>query len=209
MAATLVQLILCAVLIGTSFFLVVRIGTDEVHMQRVLSASFDIFTNETLRTYDGQIPIVSCPLGHYRPASNLRSNKAADGSTFLSSNLDSNTGTEIHASKLNGQRQDGCVACSRGKYGSETGLISEKCSGFCPPGTYGDKTGLKSMEECQLCPPGTYTEQRGTTGSTTSNRCHLCPVGKYSDTSGNTRRSSCIPCPHGYHGWQCDRTIAK
>eukprot|EP01038_Epipyxis_sp_PR26KG_P010139 gene10139-13639_t len=143
---------------------------------RSLSATVDLITSESIKTVDGVIPEVSCPLGTYRPT----------GSTVLV--------------RVSGQRQDGCKPCPRGRYGDKSGLLSVKCSGSCPPGTYSDVVGLKSISDCKKCAPGKYGVKTGLT----SDKCTAnCPNGKYSDTEGNIALSSCKDCPPNYFHWQC------
>jgi len=154
------------------------IGSDLVeHTSRMLSLEFDMTTHQYLRTTDGVIPEVSCPLGHYRPS----------GSTLLY--------------RVSGQRQDGCRPCPKGRYGGTVGLKTASCSGACPIGTYGDEVGLEDISDCQACPPGTYGIYSGMTTSKCSGEC---PKGYYSDTYG---ASTCIKCPLHYHGWQCSKDI--
>mmetsp|Transcript_7599 Transcript_7599/g.11343 ORF Transcript_7599/g.11343 Transcript_7599/m.11343 type:complete len:178 (+) Transcript_7599:147-680(+) len=148
---------------------------------RKLSENTDFYTKENVRTVNGQIPLVSCPLGYYRLQ------------------VDHNPLT------VSSQRQDGCVPCSRGKYGDTMGLVTYRCTGVCPAGKYSDQVGLKSKEECKLCPPGTYGSQ---SGLKTSKCTKKCPPGRYSDTYGNTELSSCKICPPNYFQWQCKYEIS-
>ncbi len=39
--------------------------SDQVSASRMLSSTTDYFTGENLRTIEGQIPLVSCPLGYH------------------------------------------------------------------------------------------------------------------------------------------------
>lgn len=103
--------------------------------------------------------------------------------------------------RVSGQRQDGCLPCPRGRYGSTVGLKTHSCSGACPIGTYSDKVGLESITDCQKCPPGTYGLY---SGLTTAKCSGVCPAGTYSDEPGS---SSCKKCPLHYHGWQCSKDV--
>eukprot|EP01040_Poterioochromonas_malhamensis_P010769 gene10769-11738_t len=147
--------------------------TKESFVRRSLSATVDLNTGENVKTVNGTIPEVSCPLGTYRPS----------GSTVLR--------------RVSGQRQDGCQRCPKGRYGDKMGLTHPSCSGVCPVGTYGDEDGLKSKKECKLCPPGTYGTRSGLTTATCSG---LCPKGTYSDSYGSRK---CKKCPPNYNMWQC------
>lgn len=131
---------------------------------RRLSQQFDWFTGKPVQTYNGQVPIISCPVGTYHAKgtpSNLR------------------------------QRQDGCIMCPRGRYGATTGLTDSSCTGPCPLGTYRDEPGGTSLLSCQLCPPNTYGT---TTGLTTAACSATCPLGTYSDVPGQTSKAACITC---------------
>jgi hypothetical protein len=97
---------------------------QEQRITRKLSATTDPVSGQTVRTYNGIVPIESCPIGYYRPL----------GST--SRNM------------VTGQRLDGCLACPRGTYGQA--ITGTPCV-LCPIGTYGDETGLTSVRECQVC----------------------------------------------------------
>ena len=39
-------------------------ASDQVSASRMLSSNTDYYTGENLRTVEGQIPLVSCPLGY-------------------------------------------------------------------------------------------------------------------------------------------------
>ena len=143
------------------------------HQLRRLSSAVDINTGENLRTINGTIPEVSCPLGHYRPS----------GSTKLF--------------RVSGNRQDGCFPCPKGRYGDSMGLKHSSCTAACPVGTYSGKVGLKSIDECMKCPKGTFGKNRGLTTSECSG---VCPRGKYTDKEGSP---SCKVCPKKYYMHQC------
>lgn len=64
---------------------------DVGMLTRSLSAKIDLITGENIVTYDGKVPITSCPLGKFRPL------------------------TGVLPTVLVGQRTDGCVACPRGR----------------------------------------------------------------------------------------------
>lgn len=140
---------------------------------RRLSIAVDINTGENLRTINGTIPEVSCPLGHYRPS----------GSTKLF--------------RVSGNRQDGCFPCPKGRYGDSVGLKHSSCTASCPIGTYSDRLGLTSVSECSKCPKGTFGKNRGLTTSECSG---VCPKGRYTDKEGSI---SCKLCPKNYYMHQC------
>lgn len=76
-----------------------------------------------------------------------------------------------------------CTQCPRGRYGSETNLISGACTAPCPAGRYNDILGAKSLADCQFCPAGTY----GTSSGQQTSKCTTyCPKGKYSPLIGQT-----------------------
>ena len=150
------------------------------YLQRVLSLSKDWFTGQSVVTYNGQVPFVSCPLGTYRPS----------GSTNLR--------------MVSGQRDDGCWSCPRGKYGSTTGLTNSGCTGQCPKGTWSSNVGLTDISQCELCPLGTY----GSTSGLRTRACTAgCPTGKYNKNPGSYSISDCILCPTGYESAQCHWVI--
>ena len=97
---------------------------EEERISRQLSAATDPVSGQTVQTYNGIVPIETCPIGYYRPL----------GST--SRNM------------ITGQRLDGCLACPRGTYGQT--VTGTPCV-LCPIGTYGDETGLTSIRQCQVC----------------------------------------------------------
>lgn len=105
---------------------------------------------------------------------------------------------------ITGQRQDGCEACPRGKYGAQEGLTSPLCTAPCPAGKYSDILGITGPMECKLCAPGKYASQ---SGSSTHHCTAKCTVGKYSNIWGATKKSDCKECPTGYRGWQCTWAI--
>ena len=137
---------------------------------RKLSLDYDLFTEESVKTFNGVPPQTSCPIGHYR-----------DGTS-------------------RGPREDGCLKCPRGRYGSTTGLTSASCTKPCPAGRYSFKEGITSDSECFLCPLGRYGSQFGLTSAACDARC---PTGRYTSTTGNTRIGDCKTCPPGYRGYQC------
>mmetsp|Transcript_6606 Transcript_6606/g.18808 ORF Transcript_6606/g.18808 Transcript_6606/m.18808 type:complete len:124 (-) Transcript_6606:599-970(-) len=87
------------------------VGSTESHGRKMLSNDVSWVTGEGVRTSNGAVPLVSCPVGMYR--------------------------TEVTGDNLNratGQRVDGCRFCPRGRYGSVAGLVSSSCSAACPRG---------------------------------------------------------------------------
>ena len=46
------------------YFIPLIKASDQVSASRMLSSNTDYYTGENLRTVDGQIPLVSCPLGY-------------------------------------------------------------------------------------------------------------------------------------------------
>lgn len=141
---------------------------------RKLSLDYDLFTEEKVKTFNGVPPRTSCPLGYWRNGLN------------------------------GGPREDGCVKCGRGRYGSSTGLTSETCTGNCPRGKYSFKEGITSESECFLCPLGRFGRSEGLKSAECSGRC---PAGKYTSTTGNDKLSACKPCLPGYRGYQCTWAI--
>ena len=100
-----------------------RFIRNDERITRKLSASTDPVSGQTVRTYNGIVPIESCPIGYWRPL----------GST--SRNM------------VTGPRLDGCLACPRGTYGQTT--TGTPCV-LCPIGTYGDEVGLTAITQCQV-----------------------------------------------------------
>ena len=112
-------------------------ATKDTNIWRRLSATFDLFTNETVRTYNGDIPLVSCPKGYYRPTSNLRSiethyGAAKSSNIFLKMDRQKVDPTYKGTVGSYGNRYDGCVACPRGRYGDTSGLLTKFCTADCP-----------------------------------------------------------------------------
>jgi len=149
--------------------------------RRRLSAKVDWFSGESLVTVNGMVPAVLCPAGTFRPP----------GSTKLQ--------------MVTGQRDDGCLPCPRGRFGSTTGLVSPACTGPCPLGKYGSQIGLASAASCQLCPPGRFGAGTGLTGAscTGTKCCTACAAGKYSIVEGATSIQSCLTCPPEFRAWGC------
>ncbi len=140
-------------------------------IKRRLTLDKDWNTGVSVRTTNGVVPWVPCPTGYYRIVKNP---------------------------KLN-HREDGCILCPRGRYGSTIGLTSSMCSGPCPRGRYGDFKGASSPDDCALCPFDTY----GPTEGSTNPRCTRCPDGFYNPNTGSTSLSACVKCPPNYFGNQC------
>ena len=154
-------------------------GLEE--SRRKLRNRFDWRTSETLTTYNGIVPQVTCPMGTYRP----------QGSTKLV--------------MITGQREDGCVPCPRGRYGQTEGLESASCTGPCPVGRFSEQLGLISKDDCELCPAGRVGANSGLTTRDCSGNC---PAGKYSSKTGATATRDCLNCPTGYRGWQCKSDLS-
>jgi len=115
------------------------------------------------------------------------------------------------ASAINEQT---CFGCSKGKYSSEFGLMSnDQCKGRCPAGTfssesgqatsatcsgrcsagrYSNEVGRDSNEQCKVCRAGTFSSE---TGQTTSDTCQRCNAHYYSSETGS---NSCTRCPSGW-----------
>jgi hypothetical protein len=147
---------------------------------RLLSLKADWFTSETISTYDGEVPRTSCPVGKYRvtSGSNLVSNK--------------------------GLREDGCIFCPRGKFGSTTGLSSALCTGSCPKGRYSDRIGLTTANDCKPCAVGRYGSSLGlTTAACTAS----CATGYYTSATGSEASTSCIKCPTGFSAYPCGQVM--
>ncbi len=131
----------------------------------------DWFTDENIRTINGKIPLTSCPQGHYR----LLKNK-----------------------KYVSNREEGCIPCSRGKFGPNIGSESINSCISCPRGKYSNTLGLTSIEDCQDCPYDTYTKYYDN-----NVECTQCPIGKYNPNVGSYSIDNCIDCPVGYYDYQC------
>lgn len=138
---------------------------EESQERRKLSSTKDIFTNEIIRTYNGQVPRVSCEAGFYRPPG---------GSALV---------------MITGQRLDGCIPCPRGTYGSQSGLTDRSCSGSCAPGKYSDSPGRTSPADCEPCPLGRYGAAPGL-----SSCPGVCKAGTYTRSLGAKDESECVPC---------------
>lgn len=151
-------------------------ANEQRQLQLPESSRTSWFTGESLVTYNGKVPAVTCPKGTYRIPSSSAYSRAS------------------------GQRIDGCEFCPRGRFGDVTGLTTRMCSDACPKGRYRDTPGARSANECRLCPPGKIGS---TVGMTTSECTANCPVGMYNDESGATSERQCKLCPTGYRGWQC------
>jgi hypothetical protein len=102
---------------------------DSEELRRRTSLNYDLNTYETVRTYNGRVPRISCPMGFYRPTG----------------------GSDL--APISGVRQDGCVQCPRGRYGSAMGVTSAECSGPCPLGSYSTRMGLTSPDVSRHFPP--------------------------------------------------------
>jgi hypothetical protein len=115
------------------------------YVSRKLVLSNDWETGVNLRTVNGEVPWVPCPIGHYRIIKNK---------------------------KLN-HRVEGCIKCPAGRYGSTIGLTSSFCSGPCPKGRYGDFKGASSPDDCSLCPLDSFGASEGLTSPTCSGKCPI------------------------------------
>lgn len=171
---------------------------------RILSSDTDYHTGENLRTVDGQIPLVSCPLGYL--IDNYVSYLKDSFEIILFSCRKYRANLITNPLTMKSQREDGCKPCPRGRYGDTIGLISYRCTAMCPAGKYGDLQGATSIKDCKDCPPGTYGKSRGLITAECSKKC---PAGKYSDTYGNTVASSCKVCPPNYFQWQCSYSLKE
>ncbi len=121
-------------------------GSSDINrVSRKLVQSTDWFTGVSVRTYNGEVPWVPCPVGYYRIIKNK---------------------------KLN-HRIEGCLPCPKGRYGSTIGLTSSMCSAPCPKGRYGDFKGASNQDDCLLCPPDTYGASEGLTSPYCSGKCPL------------------------------------
>lgn len=142
-------------------------------VSRRLSAVTEPLSGQLVQTYNGHVPVLSCPVGFYRIAGNT--------DRFM----------------VTAPRLDGCVECPRGTYGQT--LSGTPCVN-CPMGKYGDEVGLKSINECQFCPQGRYGMKSGLTTSSCTGKCQ---VGKFSNMLGNTSPVNCMLCHANSHQWQC------
>jgi len=139
---------------------------------------------ESLETSNGNVPMLSCPLGKYRITTAYTYNR-----------------------RPGGLREDGCIECPRGKFGSTTDLTSSDCTGNCPKGTYRDVPGGITAADCFYCPEGTFGSVKGLVNEHCSGMCSdLNDVNTkwYSNVAGLTQSSDCLACPEGYRGWQCE-----
>ena len=147
---------------------------------RRLSSSTDMLMGDVIRTFNGQVPRVGCEAGFYRPSGG--------------NNLQMTTG----------QRLDGCYACPRGTYGSQTGMTDRSCSGSCPVGRYSNLVGRTSIDDCIPCPLGRYGSGTGLTSSQCSGGC---PAGKFTPTTGTKDVSQCQDCILGENIEPCKLTV--
>ena len=72
---------------------------EDWNNHRQLSNKVDLFTGQDIETFNGKVPEVICGPGYYRPP----------GGTNLA--------------KVTGQKNDGCVRCPKGHYGSTSGSL--------------------------------------------------------------------------------------
>ena len=153
---------------------------QKKHLRRQLSAATDLLTNENTKTYNGIVPRVSCEVGFYRPlgGSNLQ--------------------------MITGQRQDGCISCPRGTFGSSTGLTDRTCTGSCPVGKFSGMVGRTSANDCEPCPLGRYGIGIGLTSQLCTSSC---PTGKYTLSTGQKDATSCIQCNPGDETYPCDYPV--
>jgi hypothetical protein len=136
----------------------------------------------TLQTRQGLLDDLECPLGHYRE---------------FGSPMQGIPG---------GTRMDGCIKCSRGRFGNTTQLTSSNCTAPCPMGTFRATTGATSIEDCARCPEGTYGNTTGLTTSKCSGSCLELNNGDmhfYSKQEGLTSMDDCLLCPPGLFNKQC------
>jgi len=152
-------------------------SSSSYSLRRFLSQTFNWFTGQSQVTKNGKIPVTDCPMGYYRP----------QGGTSLK--------------MVTGPREDGCLPCPRGKYGSTTGLTTSSCTASCPLGTYSSRVARTSALECELCPPNTYGLQSGLTTSACSG---TCKPGTYSKAFGATRVTACVACQVGSNQYPCN-----
>ena len=100
---------------------------------------------------------------------------------------------------LLGQYNDGvvCQSCTQGYYGSETGLVTDTCSGPCDMGYYGEDIGLSVTTCSGPCEMGYYGSQPGRTHSTCNGPCE---AGSYGSIPGLMTSACSGPCQSGYYG---------
>ena len=154
-------------------------ATGDHHLRgswsRRLSAATDLFTGETIKTFNGQVPRTSCEAGYYRQpgGSNLKA--------------------------VSGLRLDGCILCPRGTYGAVPGLTDRTCSGSCPAGKYSATVGITAVSACTDCPPGRYGSATGLTSALCTD---ACPPGKTSEP-GAKDVAACVACLVGEQNSPC------
>jgi len=160
-----------------------RESEERRRLQHIPKKSW-LFESESLETDRGIIPTISCPLGMYR---------LVTGATY--------------SRRPGGFREDGCIPCPRGRYGSTHDLTSSGCTDECPKGTYRDTPGAQSAADCFFCPEGTYGSSEGLVDKSCSGQCtdhNTVNTRYYSDVVGLTQSSDCKVCAEGYRGWQCE-----
>jgi hypothetical protein len=99
-----------------------------------------------------------------------------------------------------------CSLCSKGKYSTDTGAISEATCSDCPAHTYsGVGSGIllnctcnkgytgPDGVECTACGAGGFKDTNG------SAACTLCSQGKYSTATAAISEATCINCPSYTH----------
>lgn len=119
-------------LVGIGALFLLRTPPLPARRLRIAGYEEDVswFTGESLRTDQGTVPSITCPVGKYRPTSVQDTNYA----------------------RVVGIRREGCRDCPRGRYGDAEGLTSEVCSAKCPLGTYRETPGATSQADCKVSP---------------------------------------------------------
>lgn len=79
------------------FYVETQEHDEDQNNRRQLSNKVDLFTGQDIETFNGKVPEVICGPGYYRPP----------GGTNLA--------------KVTGQKNDGCIRCPKGHYGSTSG----------------------------------------------------------------------------------------
>ena len=98
-----------------------------------------------------------------------------------------------------------CIGCSKGKYSSSLGLISDDECFLCPLGKYNDITSLDNEIDCKICEDGKIGIIEG---ATIISSCISCESGKFKNSLiscefcpngwiSNTDMNSCYNCPVG------------
>ena len=103
------------------------------------------------------------------------------------------------------QNRISCIGCSKGKYSSQLGLISDNECFLCPIGKYSSVSALDNEILCTVCPSGKIGIIQGASSNIS---CISCEIGKYKKSLtqceicpngwiSNNLKTDCINCPTG------------